>query len=142
MFDRDGPRMTPPDRIGDRGSLSAEKCLCGKNHPVVNSLLGRADDMIVTPEGRLVGRMDPLFKGLVGVLAAQIIQHTVGTLEVLIVTNEEYSEKTATTLISSIRDRVGPSMKVTLTQVADIPRSKNGKLRAVISKLPAFDRPG
>jgi len=122
-------------RIGDRGALSGSLCDCGRNHPIVSSLSGRADDLIVTPEGNYVGRMDPLFKGLQGVSAAQIIQQNIELLEVLVVPSAGYSAATELKLIESIAARVGPSMKITLRQVNEIPRSKNGKLRAVISTL-------
>lgn len=123
-------------RIGDRGSLDDRQCECGRNHPIIKTLSGRADDLILTPEGNYVGRMDPLFKGLQGISAAQIIQQKIDLLEVLIVPGASYTAETAAKLTASIATRVGPSMKIVLRQVDDIPRSKNGKLRAVISNLP------
>lgn len=122
-------------RIGDRGSLDDRQCECGRNHSVIKTLAGRADDLILTPEGNYVGRMDPLFKGLQGISAAQIIQQKIDLLEVLIVPGASYTAETAAKLTASIATRVGPSMKIVLRQVDDIPRSKNGKLRAVISNL-------
>ena len=122
-------------KIGDMGSLSAEACPCGRNHPVIGSLLGRADDLIETPEGHFIGRMDPLFKGLTGIAAAQIIQREIDRLDVLVEVGDGFSKEVSEQLKNNIRERVGPSMRIDIVEVEHIPRSKNGKLRAVVSEL-------
>ena len=61
---------------GDVAVPSDRTCICGRNFPVVEEITGRVDDLIITPDGRRVGRLDPVFKGLGTIQRAQIIQET------------------------------------------------------------------
>lgn len=53
------------------------------------SIIGREDDLIVTPEGNKIGRLDPAFKGVNGIRLAQIIQTDIDRLKVLVVPTSE-----------------------------------------------------
>ncbi len=48
-------------RIGDVAAFGGESCGCGRAFPVIEQLGGRLDDLILTPDGRRVGRLDPVF---------------------------------------------------------------------------------
>jgi len=122
-------------RIGDRAALGSGRCACGSAHPIIERLVGREDDFILTPEGNLVGRLDPLFKGLRGIVEAQIVQHDQSTVEVLLVPSSEYDSSVADGLVSGLRDRVGPTMRIDVNLVKQIPRGAGGKFRSVVSKL-------
>jgi len=119
--------------IGDRARWSANQCECGRHFPVVAALLGRADDSIVTPDGRTVGRLDPAFKGGSGIVEAQIVQRTLDTVEVLLVRGPGYNDSVATQLQQDLQHRLGPQMTITITPVAAIPRQPNGKFKSVVS---------
>mgnify|MGYP001487426767 CR=1 FL=1 len=95
---------------------------------------GRADDVVVTPEGHKVGRLDPVFKGLSGIKETQIIQESLNKLVLKIVTvdGEPVNEKK---LQNMLKDRIGSDMEVLITYVERIPRSGSGKFRSVISKI-------
>lgn len=127
-------------RIGDRAALGSGTCACGAAHPIVERLVGREDDFILTPEGNLVGRLDPLFKGLRGIVEAQIVQHDQSTVEVLLVPSSEYQAGVAEGLVSGLRDRVGPTMRIDVNLVKHIPRGSGGKFRSVVSKLGRAQR--
>ena len=49
--------------IGDTGILSDKKCACGRNFPVMEKIVGRTDDIIVTPDGRRVGKTRSCIQG-------------------------------------------------------------------------------
>lgn len=122
-------------RIGDSGSFSPTPCNCGRKHPVIKELLGRTDDIIKTPEGNYVGRLDPLFKGLNGIAEAQIIQKTLSSVKVLIVPGKDYTEASKTKLAEALAIRLGASMHIDIATVATIPRTSNGKFRSVVSEI-------
>ena len=122
-------------RIGDCAALRATPCTCGSTFPALSEVLGREDDYIITPEGNFVGRLDPLFKGLKGLVEAQIVQDSVERIEVLIVPSGEFDEHAQATLIGSLRERVGDRMEIRLRTVEAIPRTANGKFRSVISRV-------
>jgi phenylacetate-CoA ligase len=126
-------------RQGDCARLESEagetQCGCGRLLPTIGGLEGRADDVLYTPDGRAVGRLDPAFKGTMPLHEAQIIQETFGRVRVLYVPASGFTAHSRRELTRAIRDFLG-SVEVVLEEVEQIPREKNGKFRAVISKVP------
>jgi phenylacetate-CoA ligase len=122
-------------RIGDQATLRSEPCACRSTFTTLESILGREDDYIVTPEGNYVGRLDPLFKGLQGLVEAQIVQESPQQVEVLVVPSGDFDSQAQAALIQSLRDRVGNRMSIDVRVVESIPRTKNGKFRSVMSKV-------
>jgi phenylacetate-CoA ligase len=125
-------------RIGDRGAVakkSSMPCKCGRTLPVLKGVEGRTDDVLVMPDGRRVGRLDPVFKSDLPIREAQIVQHTVHEVEVKYVPGSDFEEGNANELANRLRDRVGSDVEVGLRKVDGIPRTENGKFRAVISKV-------
>lgn len=128
---------------GDRATLSSDEdglCACGRLLPRLRSLEGRMDDVILTPDGRHIGRLDPVFKADLPIREAQIIQETPERLRVLYVPTAAYQAQDGAALIQRIRDRVG-EMEIVLQPVEEVPRTANGKFRAVISRLSTGSSP-
>ncbi len=123
-------------QVGDRSAMYGEDqhCACGRNMPILSSIEGRMDDVILTTDGRRIGRLDPVFKSDLHVREAQIIQESRGVLRVKIVPAPEFNNQNGEEIIQRLQDRVG-SMKILLEKVESIPRSANGKFRAVVSKI-------
>ena len=119
--------------IGDSAIFASDACKCGRNFPVIESLLGRTDDLIITKDGRSIGRLDPIFKGLTAIKETQIIQETIGTIIVKIVRDSGYNEKSADNLVRELKKRIGMDTKVVIEYVERIPRTSSGKFRSVIS---------
>ena len=59
-------------RVGDTVTLTETPCACGSPQPVLHEVVGRTDDLLILPDGRVVGRLDPVFKGLAGLEEVQI----------------------------------------------------------------------
>lgn len=128
-------------RIGDRGWLApaGQRCPCGRTLPILAAVEGRADDVLYTPDGRPVGRLDPAFKARLPILEAQIIQEALDRIVVKFVPAAAYTPEAGTVIIRQLQSRLG-SVEVVLEPVAAIPRTTNGKFRSVICKLPAEQR--
>ncbi len=122
-------------RTGDTAILSDRPCECGRAGPIVLSLTGRLDDIIVTPEGRHDGRLDCVFKDAPNVREAQLIQETLDTLVVRIVRRDDYSAEDTERITHHLRERLGDRMRYEFQFVDNIPRGPNGKFRFVISKV-------
>jgi len=114
-----------------------EPCACGRAFPRVDRIEGRMDDVIRTPEGHRVGRMDPVFKVLHTPLETRIVQDALDHITVEYVSSGAMPEGEETALRGELRKRLGPLMRVTVTRVEAIPRTRRGKLRTVVSHLPA-----
>ena len=122
-------------KVGDTITLENRRCPCGRKFPVVSQILGRTDDLIITPEGRSIGRLDPIFKGGLGIHEAQIIQTGTDEIVFKIVKSKSYTESDRDFLYKQLHNRIGPSMKIRFEFVPEIQKDKNGKFRAVVSLL-------
>jgi phenylacetate-CoA ligase len=122
-------------RLGDRGTISRSvRCECGRLLPQMQAVEGRMDDVLYTSDGRRIGRLDPVFKAHLPVREAQIIQETLNRVRVRYVPAPEYTDEAGNSITKRLQERMGP-IEVILEAVDQLPRTSNGKFRAVISKL-------
>jgi phenylacetate-CoA ligase len=126
-------------RIGDVGTRLKRPCACGRAGDVYLDVDGRVEDYVLTPDGRLVGRLDHIFKQQLDVAEAQILQNRQDLIEVLIVPRSTYSASSAKSLMREIRARLGDEIQIQIQVRDGIPREANGKFRAVKSKFGRID---
>jgi phenylacetate-CoA ligase len=126
-------------RIGDIGSLKPGKCLCGSPLPMFDNIEGRIDAVLITRDGRRVGRLDPVFKGVNGIFEAQIVQDDYDKFRIRIVPGREYTEKDGQTAVVNLADRIGHA-DIRIEIVKEIERTAAGKFRAVVCNLPREQR--
>jgi phenylacetate-CoA ligase len=122
-------------RVGDVGTRSKSPCPCGRAGDVFLDVDGRIEDYVRTPDGRLVGRLDHIFKEQLQVAEAQVLQETSDALEVLVVRRSGYDDAAERALLKEFRTRLGEEIAIELRYVDAIPREANGKLRAVKSAV-------
>jgi len=121
--------------IGDWATrVSETKCECGRNLPELHQLEGRLDDVLITPDGRHIGRMDPIFKANLPIKEVQIIQEKINFIFVKVVAGDEYDFRTRQIISDLIQERMG-NVDIKIEEVAEIAREKNGKFKSVISKI-------
>ncbi|HEY3862563.1 MAG TPA: hypothetical protein VGO59_11805 [Verrucomicrobiae bacterium] len=122
--------------LGDRGALAPpdETCPCGRSLPILRSIEGRDDDVIVTADHRRIGRLDGVFKADFPIREAQVIQETFTSLRVKVVPDDRYTDADGERIAAALRGRVG-EMSISVERVQQIPRGQNGKFWAVISKV-------
>jgi phenylacetate-CoA ligase len=123
--------------LGDRVALApaAVPCACRRLLPRLASIDGRADDVLVTPDGRRVGRLDPVFKADLPVREAQIIQEQLDQLRVRIVPAAGFGDRHARQISERLQQRMGAGVRVSVDTVERINRDAAGKFRAVVSRL-------
>ena len=116
--------MAPEDESGPPGPAL----------PILASIDGRKDDVIRTPDGREVGRLDPVLKGDLPIGACQFIQTAPDHIRIRVVPLLGYDEQTSAQIQSELAKRVG-AMAMTVEEVEEIPLGANGKFRTVVSEL-------
>lgn len=122
--------------VGDRGALSLEKtCTCGRTLPQLERLVGRLSDNIVATDGRRIFQVDQALYAL-HIKEAQMIQERLGEVLVKVVPAETYSQQDTDLLITRLQNLAG-RLDIRVEMVDTIPRTANGKFRAVISKVDA-----
>ena len=126
--------------IGDFAKLSERTtCRCGRRGILVERIIGRVDDYIVTPDGRFVGRLDHLFKNTTNVSMGQIVQDNVNEVRILIVRDGCYGPKDEAIIRKEARLRLGNKINIRFEYVDEIQRTKQGKFRFVISRVGTKD---
>jgi len=122
--------------LGDSVTLSPDSCECGRHFPVVASLVGRTDDMIIGCDGRRIGRLDPIFKKMSSeIKETQIIQNDLTNITLKIVADDNYDKKLTNNIIDELKIRIGDCIQYHVEYVDTIPKTRSGKFRAVVSLI-------
>ncbi|MGD9874769.1 MAG: phenylacetate--CoA ligase family protein [Kiritimatiellia bacterium] len=122
--------------VGDVVTLSAkQEPACGRAGILVDKVLGRVEDYILTPDGRMVGRLDHLFKDSVNVAEAQICQDRREEVVLRIVKKSFYTERDEKLIMQEARIRLGNEIGIRFEYVDAIPRAPNGKFRFINSNM-------
>ncbi|MGB8658691.1 MAG: hypothetical protein WCE90_13055 [Candidatus Zixiibacteriota bacterium] len=122
----------------DVTALKKEECPCGRKFPLMEDITTKAEDIITTKAGRYISPsvLTHPFKPLHHIVESQIIQEDREHLLVKIVKGEDYGEKDTEILLSGLQERLGEEMQIGIEFVDSIPRTRAGKFRWVISKVP------
>jgi phenylacetate-CoA ligase len=123
-------------RSGDVAVPGGEACPCGRVFPTVASIEGRVESYVWTPEGNAVGRLDHIFKGTSNIIESQIVQGSPGAVVIRIVPAPGFSAQDESLVLRNARERLGPTMALSVERVGKIERTPQGKFLAVVSKLP------
>ncbi|BFM10387.1 exopolysaccharide biosynthesis protein VpsH [Simiduia litorea] len=115
---------------GDNISLEFDSITGTQN---ILDMDGRKDDLIITKDGRKIGRLDPIFKSELNIKYAQIIQSPDLSLTINIVPLRTFSDQNEKILREELEKRIGKGMILDIILVDDIERTNSGKFRPVIS---------
>ena len=124
--------------VGDVSALITAPCACGRPFQRMASVTTKAEDIVVTPEGRFVSSstLTHPFKPMVRIEKSQIVQEAPDRVVVKIVRRPGYTDADTRILVAALAERLGPSVTIDIQFVEDIPRGPSGKFRWVISKVP------
>jgi phenylacetate-CoA ligase len=117
-----------------------QKCPCGRGGRLVESVLGRVEDYVVTPEGNYVGRLDHIFKGVHHVREAQIFQPSRERVVVRIVKEPAFGSEDEKALVANARERLGRTIDIAVDLVDRIERTRTGKFKFIVSDVPREER--
>ena len=124
---------------GDAAVRGGPPCECGRAFPTVERIEGRLDDVLVTPDGRRIGRLDPIFKSVSSIQEARIVQDARDHVRLEIVPDPGFTSEEEAALVQELARRLGPTMRVDVARVSSIPRAASGKLRMVVRDVAAND---
>lgn len=120
---------------GDTAVFSNRKCDCGLHSQIIEDIIGRNEDYIITPEGLHLQRLDYIFKDSIDIKECQVVQRQLGEIILRIVRRNSYNTASEKKLLVNISQWVSPTIKVKFEYVDEIPRTKAGKFKAVVSEL-------
>jgi len=124
-------------RIGDTAICDKGICPCGRNMPLVKSITGRMDDQLWSKERGYVGRLGPIFKSIPSsIKEAQLVQTALDEVELKYVPDySAFKSDHMDSVLTELKGRLGESMSIKLTELAEIPRGKNGKFRTFVREV-------
>lgn len=106
-----------------------------KNGRLILTVDGRLEDIIKLKDGSQIGRLDFIFKDMVHVAAAQIVQKSYELLEIHIVRSSRYADNDERELTHMLNKYFAGRIKWRIVYCSEINRTSNGKLRMVKSEL-------
>ena len=124
-------------RIGDQISTTLDTPDSDGLVARFSGIVGRVDDVLISPDGRPLGRFSPIWKVVPGVMETQVIQKTINSLDINLVVDHGFqNRKDGLPLLEmEIRKRTGSEMKIRFHFLDEIPKNHNGKFRTVISEV-------
>jgi len=123
--------------VGDDIEFFAEDktCPCGRTLPLVKVIHGRSDDMIITPDGRVVITLYVLMKFGAKLRFAQFIHESPAVLHVNVVPGEMWADGDNDEMLRYMKELTGKEMDVRVHRITrdDLITDPSGKTRTVIS---------
>jgi len=126
---------------GDIGELPhwGQSCACGRTLPIMGSVQGRSNDLVLTKDGRELYILDSLYNGL-PLLEAQLVQLDLDNFEVNLIPGEGYNKQDVEKQIVSRLTQYLGIVNVHINEVDQIPRNINGKFCSFTSKINPIAR--
>lgn len=123
---------------GDSFSIEPDACECGRSLPLIGGLLSRQEDIVVTPDGRMIPplMLARAFKLVPGIVESQILQNRAEEIDIRMVVEKPLAEAEEERLRSDLGERLGPDVTINIEYVNEIPRHGRSKYRRVISTVP------
>ena len=110
-------------------------CPCGRAFPIIERIIGRNDDYVLTPDGRLIGRLDTAYKGLTGILQSEIVQDGPQHITIKLTPGPLYTPASQVELVRRLHQLLGMEIELEVQHVQEIPRAAAGKRRLVRSLI-------
>jgi len=120
-----------------RWAPEQDTCACGRSFRSVGAVEGRKEDMVQTPDGRLINLFEDPFNVTRGVLAGQYIQDAPDHMTVNILPAPDFDAESLQSMERDLAERVGKGMRITCKVVEELERrpGDSGKIPFVISRI-------
>lgn len=114
----------------------SSECPCGRAFPMVQSIVGKVCDHIVTPDGRMLGAvMSHSIDNATGVIASQCVQKSINTIDVRLRTDGSFTDASRKALETGLRKRLGSDMTIHFHEVDTLEKRPSGKTPFIISHI-------
>lgn len=124
-------------RNGDRAILSDRQCECGNPLPLIEKVEGRKLDCIKTARGKTIpGEIFPhLLKEVKGIDRFQLIQNSIESVDLFIVSNSQFSDADRRFVELELRKYTQDELAINFVFVSQIPLTPSGKQRVTICNV-------
>lgn len=126
-------------RTFDYVTMGRATCTCGSSFRVVERIVGRSYNYLLTPEGYRISITNHIPWGVDNLIETQFYQEKPGEVVLNIITNGRFTERDRDRLVRNTLQHTSPRMKVIVNEVSDIPRGPNGKFVSIVNKIEALN---
>lgn len=121
----------------DRTSIKAERCPCGKPLPMMQEITTKAEDLLRLKDGRFISpsALTHPFKPLNEIDGSQLVQTALDRLTVRLIPRADFTQAHSDRLVHDLKARLGQDMQVDIEFVTELPRTKAGKFKWVVSEI-------
>ena len=126
-------------KTGDIGTYTSKKCSCGRNYPLLKSIKGRwSQEFVITKDNLLISTALMHLHSDVfdNVKRFQFYQEKKGEIILRIVKADNYNTKDTEDINKELYKKLGPNIELKIEFVDEIPRTKRGKYKYLIQKIP------
>ncbi|MCK9277414.1 MAG: phenylacetate--CoA ligase family protein [Methanoculleus sp.] len=125
-------------RTMDVAVATEKQCPCGRQYPLLEKVEGRLQEFIVTRSGHLISVTPINYESgaFENIRQFQMYQEEMGELIMKVVRKPTYTEEDTQQLTRELRWQLGDEVNVHVRFVDEIPRTRGGKFRYLIQKLP------
>lgn len=120
----------------DTGDIATiERCDDGTIQVV--KIDGRSSNVLKGPDGFEINeaRLSIVLHDFNNIVEAQFVQHSLTDIDLLVVKNSKYSEEDEKKLRANIAECFDKRMTVNMKYVDEVPKTKSGKLKLVVSEI-------
>lgn len=123
--------------IGDVGVMGEGFCSCGRKSKFLSKLIGRETDIVVTPAGHYLvcHHFNNILKWYPGVEQFQVLQHEKAEIIMRLVTNQQHTKQEEEKIKEYFEGLGGQGFRVIIEHVPEIPMTRTGKRRYIISDI-------
>lgn len=123
--------------LGDTAAMTNDRCPCGRHSPRMLNITGRANDVVVLPDGttRNSQFFTRFFVDVPGLRQYRIIQDDLHRIRILFDAPENAFAALSARFSSDVARFFPPGVDVRLERVDRLPLDPSGKLRVIISSV-------
>ena len=122
-------------RTGDIGTLSPDRCSCGRGLPLLKDIQGRSTDFVIASDGTVMHGLSLVYilRDIPGMKAFKVIQESRELTRVLLVTEPPFAETMIGDVVAGFKQRLGSAVDIQVQLTDSIPAEKSGKFRYIVS---------
>ena len=125
-------------QVGDVVVPTDRRCACGRGLPLIDRVVGREADYVLTPGGMLISGIsltDHFATEIRGAAQVQIVQEKLTFLRLRMVPGDGFGPDSHRQIESLVRNTFGPQMGYEVELVDAIPQEASGKYRFCVSPV-------
>jgi len=120
---------------GDIMRLASDQiCPCGLSGRIVDYIDGRKEDVLITPSGRVIGRLNFIFNDIDYLHESQIVQIDRDTVLIKVVLDSEMTVLMSEDIINAANKYLANEFRIEIDPVEKISRGRGGKIKYVVNR--------